>query len=502
MSSVVETRKTPPPEPAALTPPMTPKSTTRNGSTIKDETPADLHLPDNYVAWTIKNQKELPPITLDNLFQNIQWISTAVLIVTPSIAIWGFLNVKFRWETFVWSVLYYFFTGLGEYCVFELRYLLATRRSAAEENLLIEHVTIETESTICASVAWDPCVQSTYCFLVVPYTIAKHVLTFFQIGITAGYHRLWAHRSYNAAKPLEYFLALAGAGAVEGSIRWWSRGHRAHHRYTDTDLDPYNAHKGFWWSHVGWMILKPRRKPGVADVSDLSKSEVVRWQHRWYIYLIITMGFIFPMAVAGLGWGDWLGGFVFAGAARLTFVHHVSRRAFIPLALTNSDPQSTFCVNSLAHWLGETPFDDKHTPKDHFITALVTVGEGYHNFHHQFPMDYRNAIKWYQYDPTKWFIWVCAQMGLASHLKTFPENEVRKGQLAMQLKRLRATQEVLHWAPDPNDLPVVSWESCKYSFSSEHASSLTSDIFSCGAEYQASLDYHCWLRSRRFRILG
>ncbi len=118
MSSVVQTRKTPPAEPAALTPPMTPpttKTTTVNGSTVRDETPADLNLPDNYVAWTIKNQKELPPITFDNLFQNIQWISTAVLVVTPSVAIWGLLNVKLRWETFVWSVIYYFITGLGEY---------------------------------------------------------------------------------------------------------------------------------------------------------------------------------------------------------------------------------------------------------------------------------------------------------------------------------------------------------------------------------------------------
>lgn len=124
-------------------------------------------------------------------------------------------------------------------------------------------------------------------------------------------------------------------------------------------------------------------------------------------------------------------------------------------------PQSTFCVNSLAHWLGETPFDDKHTPKDHMITALVTIGEGYHNFHHQFPMDYRNAIRWYQYDPTKWFIWVCAKLGLASHLKVFPENEVAKGQLTMHLKRLREKQEGLNWAPDSNDLPVISWDSCE-----------------------------------------
>jgi len=89
--------------------------------------------------------------------------------------------------------------------------------------------------------------------------------------------------------------------------------------------------------------------------------------------------------------------------------------------------QSTFCVNSLAHWLGESPFDDKHSPRDHLVTALVTIGEGYHNFHHQFPMDYRNAIKWYQYDPTKWFIWVCQQLGLASHLKVCdtPSSDLR-----------------------------------------------------------------------------
>jgi len=362
MSSVVETRKTSPPDME----PISQKPT-------KEEVPADLNIPDNYVQWTLRNQKELPPITLDNLLQNINWLTFAILTVTPSVAIWGWFNVKLRWETALWSVIYYFITGLG---------------------------------------------------------------------ITAGYHRLWAHRSYNASKPLEYFFALAGAGAVEGSIKWWSRGHRAHHRYTDTDLDPYNAHYGFWWAHIGWMIFKPRRRPGVADVSDLSKNEVVRWQHRWYVYLILGMGFILPMSVAGLGWGDWLGGFVFAGAARLCFVHH-----------------STFCVNSLAHWLGDTPFDDKHTPRDHLVTALVTIGEGYHNFHHQFPMDYRNAIKWYQYDPTKWFIWTMQQLGLASHLKVFPENEVRKGQLAMQLKRLRETQEGLTWAPDVSNLPIISWES-------------------------------------------
>ncbi|KAJ9093760.1 hypothetical protein QFC19_008199 [Naganishia cerealis] len=261
------------------------------------------------------------------------------------------------------------------------------------------------------------------------------------LGITAGYHRLWAHRSYNASPLLQYILACAGAGAVQGSIKWWSRGHRAHHRYTDTDLDPYSAHHGFWWAHVGWMLVKPRTKIGVADVSDLTRNKVVRWQHENYLSLLVVMGFVLPTLVAGLGWGDWRGGFFFAGAARLLFVHH-----------------STFCVNSLAHWLGETPFDNKHSPRDHIITALVTIGEGYHNFHHQFPMDYRNAYWNLGYDPTKWLIKASSLLGLATHLKTFPENEIRKGVYTMKLQKLADESGQIQWPIDSNLLPVISWD--------------------------------------------
>ncbi|KAJ7241048.1 delta 9-fatty acid desaturase protein [Mycena haematopus] len=320
--------------------------------------PADV---ENFVSHTLKTTKALPPITWNNFLTELNWLNVAILSLTPVASIIGAYTTKLRWETALFSVFYYYFTGLG---------------------------------------------------------------------ITAGYHRLWAHRSFNAGKFLQYFLAIAGP--------WWSRGHRAHHRYTDTELDPYNAGEGFWFSHMGWMLVKPRRKPGVADVSDLSKNEVVRWQHKHYILLILLMSFVVPTVIPWLAWGDARGGYVYAGFVRLLFVHH-----------------STFCVNSLAHWLGESPFDDKHSPRDHLITALCTIGEGYHNFHHQFPMDYRNAIKWYQYDPTKWFIWCCQQLGLASHLKVFPDNEVRKGQLTMQLKRLRETQESLAWPSDSNDLPFI-----------------------------------------------
>jgi stearoyl-CoA desaturase (delta-9 desaturase) len=120
--------------------------------------------------------------------------------------------------------------------------------------------------------------------------------------------------------------------------------------------------------------------------------------------------------------------------------------------------QSTFCVNSLAHWLGDKPFDNKHTPCDHFFTALCTIGEGYHNFHHQFPMDFRNAIKWFQYDPTKWFISTMSILGLASHLKRFPDNEIKKGQYTMKLQQLQEESEALNWPKSSNELPVISWE--------------------------------------------
>jgi len=173
----------------------------------------------------------------------------------------------------------------------------------------------------------------------------------------------------------------------------------------------------------------------------LNSNKIVMWQHNHYVAVAIFMSYVVPTVVAGCLWGDWRGGYFYAGALRSSFVHH-----------------TTFCVNSLAHWLGDTPFDDKHTPRDHVFTALVTIGEGYHNFHHQFPMDYRNAIKWYQYDPTKWFIMGMQRLGLASHLKAFPENEVQKGQLTMELKKLKAKSDRIEWPMDSNDLPVVSWE--------------------------------------------
>ena len=270
-------------------------------------------------------------------------------------------------------------------------------------------------------------------------SIVWYFLTGF--GITAGYHRLFAHRAYEATTTLKYILLTLAAGAIQGSAQWWSRGHRAHHRYTDTELDPYNAHKGVFYSHIGWLIFKPRRKPGVADVTDLLRDPTVQWQRRNYVTLAFLTSFLIPTLVAGLGWGDYRGGYFFVGVLRLTVIHH-----------------TTFCVNSLAHYLGDAPFDDRHTPRDHYITALVTLGEGYHNFHHEFPSDYRNALKWFQYDPTKLLILLFEKLGLASNLKEFPQNEIQKGRYAMARKELDRVCQTIAWPKGNQDLPVVSFD--------------------------------------------
>lgn len=289
-----------------------------------------------------------------------------------------------------------------------------------------------------------------FSFLFVPFVPLRLKTFLFSIayfaftatGITAGYHRLFAHRAYDAHPILSFILMFAGSGAAEGSVKWWSNGHRTHHRYTDTDKDPYNAKRGFWFSHMGWMVFKqnPRLK-GRTDISDLLTDKLIVSQHKHYVWWLVAAAYITPMLVCGLGWGDYKGGLLYAGIVRLFLVH-----------------QATFCVNSLAHWIGEQPFDDRNTPRDHVLTALVTMGEGYHNFHHEFPSDYRNALKWYQWDPTKMLIWASHQVGLAYNLQRFSQNTIEQGIVQQKQKKLDRWRNRLNWGVPIDQLPVVEFD--------------------------------------------
>eukprot|EP01138_Halocafeteria_seosinensis_P010348 gb/GECG01010566.1/.p1 GENE.gb/GECG01010566.1/~~gb/GECG01010566.1/.p1 ORF type:complete len:355 (+),score=35.95 gb/GECG01010566.1/:1-1065(+) len=270
-----------------------------------------------------------------------------------------------------------------------------------------------------------------------------HHRGFFNVYVfSTGYHRLFAHRAYRGTKFTEILLTCMGSGAVEGSVKWWARDHRAHHRYVDTEKDPYPATRGFWHSHIGWMFVKQDKdKIGRVDISDLTEKWIIRFQHRYYGLFALFFGFVLPSLVAGFFWNDYRGGFFLAGIARLVFVHH-----------------STFFVNSLAHWAGESTYTDGHTAKNSVITALLTVGEGYHNFHHEFPSDYRNGVEWYQYDPTKWFIATLKFLGLAYDLKEFPKNEIHKGKVQMKAKAAHDEASKIYWGPDYDVLPRYTME--------------------------------------------
>ncbi|OOQ86484.1 Acyl-CoA desaturase [Penicillium brasilianum] len=262
------------------------------------------------------------------------------------------------------------------------------------------------------------------------------------ISITAGYHRLWAHRAYSAGNFLKVILAIVSTSAGQGSIKTWCRDHRAHHRYTDTDRDPYSAHKGLFYSHYGWIVIKRKREQtGQVDVQDLLNDPIVLWQRKHYTSLFFLTAFIFPTAYCGLIYGDYAGGFIWASWIRLFLIQ-----------------QGTFCVNSLAHWAGDQPYASRLSPRNSFFVALITWGEGYHNFHHEFPVDYRNGIRWFDYDPTKWFIWLCEKFNLASNLKRFPENEIHKGKFQQIQRQLEIRRQEISWGTPIDELPVWSLE--------------------------------------------
>jgi len=238
------------------------------------------------------------------------------------------------------------------------------------------------------------------------------------LSITGGYHRLFAHRSYSAKTWVKVLYLLFGGGAFQGSVLKWATDHRRHHRYVDTEKDPYNINQGFWYAHIGWLLVEddPNFKEQFAP--DLLNDKWVYLQHKYYLFVAFGMGVIFPTLV-GYGLGSVLGGFAVAAALRLVLTNH-----------------STFFINSLCHTLGKQPYSDEHSARDSYIMAFLAFGEGYHNFHHQFQSDYRNGIRWFDWDPTKWTVGLLASIGSAYNLKKISQATIIRARIAMEEKRL------------------------------------------------------------------
>jgi stearoyl-CoA desaturase (delta-9 desaturase) len=260
-------------------------------------------------------------------------------------------------------------------------------------------------------------------------------LTATMMSITVGYHRLFSHLAFKAKMPVKLFTLIFGACAFENSCLNWSSDHRRHHKHVDHDEDPYDISKGFFWAHIGWLLFKLNPEPPMDNVPDLRKDKLVMWQHRWVHWIGFFVGLVLPALFGALwnysqgavAWHGALGGFLIAGVARVVVAQHC-----------------TFFINSLCHTVGRQPYSTKHSARDSAIMAVLTFGEGYHNYHHEFQHDYRNGVKPWQWDPSKWTIWTLSKIGLAEGLRRVPDSKIllaemhearRRGELILEQMR-------------------------------------------------------------------
>lgn len=230
------------------------------------------------------------------------------------------------------------------------------------------------------------------------------------MGITAGYHRFFAHKSHEAHPIIQLFYLIGGAAVIQQSALQWSNIHRFHHRYSDTELDPHNINQGFFYAHMGWILHKTDLSDDRSMVPDLMKNKYVMWQDKYYWLLVLIFGIALPTSIGALI-GRPLGGFLWGFALRMVLQNHV-----------------IFSINSLAHTWGKQTFSTKFEARDSWLLAFISNGEGFHSFHHRFASDYRNGWRWFHWDPSKWFIGSMSLVGLTKNLKRTPKEKILAAQ--------------------------------------------------------------------------
>ncbi|MGD1852634.1 MAG: acyl-CoA desaturase [Leptolyngbyaceae cyanobacterium] len=231
-------------------------------------------------------------------------------------------------------------------------------------------------------------------------TLFLHWL-FGSIGICLGYHRLLSHRSFQVPKWLEYLITIVGALALQGGPIFWVAGHRLHHAHTEDEQDdPYSAKRGFWWSHMLWMLY-PETKFFDQDqysryAPDLARDPVYQWLNRYFLLLQIPLGLLL------YGLGGWA--FVIYGVfLRAVLLWH-----------------STWFINSVTHMWGYRTFATHDNSRNLWWAAILTYGEGWHNNHHAYPNVARAGWQWWEIDVTWWAIWLLKTLGLAQKIVKIP----------------------------------------------------------------------------------
>ncbi|QFT53855.1 Fatty acid desaturase [Microbulbifer sp. THAF38] len=255
------------------------------------------------------------------------------------------------------------------------------------------------------------------------------------ISISAGNHRLWTHRTYKAHWMLRLWFALFSAATLQNTTLNWCSAHRLHHRYTDNnDLDPHSSKRGLWFSHLDWMMHEyPSGRKTYDNVKDLQRDKIVMWQHRHYLPIAIGMNFAICL-ILGLITGDIIAMFLLAGVLRMVVNHHAA-----------------FALNSFGHRWGKRKFKGDISARDNPIINVFAFGEGYHNYHHAFPADYRNGVGWFAYDPTKWLIKSLSWLGITWQLRAATKLQIYRATQEVEIERAEqqleklATQDQEYW---------------------------------------------------------
>ena len=251
-----------------------------------------------------------------------------------------------------------------------------------------------------------------------PFALFMVFLMYFirMFGITAGFHRLFSHRSFKTNRAFQFFLAYAATCSAQMGPIWWASHHRHHHKYTEQIEDPHTPTlKGFFWAHVGW-IMSPVNSPTKEEyVGDLMKYPELKWLDKYHYFA--------PFSLVILLYG--LGEFMAVNYAQYNTngMELVLWGFFVSTVLLY---HATFMVNSVCHVFGHRTYDTKDGSVNNFLVAILTLGEGWHNNHHAFPNSEKQGHKWYQIDISHYILWCLSKIGVVWKIRDVPDDSIKE----------------------------------------------------------------------------
>jgi len=230
-------------------------------------------------------------------------------------------------------------------------------------------------------------------------------------SITGGYHRYFSHRSFQTSRIFQFLLGLLGCTAAQKGAIWWASHHRGHHNHSDTERDPHSPKVfGFYYAHIGWVLSKKNKHTETALVTDLTKFPELRLLGRLYMLPPIVL------AVSTFYVGAWLEqafpNLQTSGPQMLVWGFFISTVLLY---------HGTFCINSLTHVIGKRRFNTPDDSRNHWLLALITFGEGWHNNHHRYQSSERQGMYWWEIDISHYVLVALSKLGLVWGLRSHPQ---------------------------------------------------------------------------------